>query len=160
MAVSEPTASLGRRIEALALAPLLCIVTLGVGWLIWCVVEWGHGRTPSYRLLGLRVVRISDEQPIRLARSFARSSICLLLVVPTIVACVVIGLSFVFGASAPEDLLRHPRSAPWDRLTDTKVVDERPQSSEGGGAARATSTQIDLTGIPSAPEGHTNGRAH
>ena len=53
MAGSEPGAGLGKRIEALALAPLLLIVTLGVGWLVWCVIEWTHGRTPSYRVLGL-----------------------------------------------------------------------------------------------------------
>jgi hypothetical protein len=160
MAAREPAASLGRRMEALALAPLLFVVTLGVGWLVWCVLEWGKGRTPSYRLLGLRVVRSSDEQRIRFARSFARSTICLLLVLPTAVVCCVIGISFVFGASAPEDLLRKPRTAPWDRLTATKVVDERTQLREGGGAAPESSTHVDLSGMPSVPEAHTNGRAH
>jgi hypothetical protein len=160
MAAREPAASLGRRLEALALAPLLLLVTLGVGWLVWCVVEWGNGRTPSYRLLGLRVVRVSDEQPIGLVRSFARSSICLVLLLPTIVVCSVIGVSFVFGASAPEDLLRQPRPAPWDRLTATKVVDERTDSKGGGGVAREPLDHGDLLGIPPASEVHTNGRVH
>ena len=110
MAGSKPVASLGKRIEALALVPLLFIVTLGIGWLVWCVIEWTSGRTPSYRILGLRVVRTSDDRPIRLVRSLARSAICLLLIIPTIVVCGVIGISFVFGASAPEELFRQPRA--------------------------------------------------
>jgi hypothetical protein len=160
MAASEPDASLGKRMEALALAPLLFLVTLGVGWLIWCVLEWRNGRTPSYRLLGLRVVRTADEQPVRLARSFARSCICFLLVIPTTVICCIIGVSFVFGASAPEDLLRRPRTAPWDRLTGTKVVDERTRPGGSGGIAGVVLDHIDLMDIPSAPEAHTNGRIH
>jgi hypothetical protein len=160
MAAREPDASLGRRMEALALAPVLVVATLGIGWLVWCVLEWSNGRTPGYRLLGLRVVRTSDGQPVRLVRSFARSTICLLLVIPTIVVCCVIGVSFVFGASAPEDLFRRPRTAPWDHLTATKVIDERARSSGSGGGAGVVLDHVDLTGIPPAPETHTNGRVH
>ena len=160
MAGNEPVASVGKRMEALALAPLLFIVTLGVGWLVWCVVEWAHGRTPSYRLLGLRVVRTSDGQPTRWVRSGARGIICLLLVVPTIVVCCVIGFTFVFGASAPEDLLRRPRTAPWDHITGTKVIDEGTQPRGGGQAAPKTLTHIDLAGARQAPEAQTNGRVH
>ena len=52
MAGSKPIASLGKRIEALALVPLLFIVTLGMGSLVQCIIEWNSGRTPSYRVLG------------------------------------------------------------------------------------------------------------
>jgi hypothetical protein len=131
MAKRQAAASLGKRIEALALTPLLFVVTLGVGWLVWSVLEWRNGRTPSYRILGLRVVRMSDERPIGVARSLARCSICILLVIPMVVVCCVIGLSFVFGASAPDDLLR-PRRAPWDYLTATNVTDEGTEEGVGG----------------------------
>jgi hypothetical protein len=160
MAGSKPVAGLNKRLEALALAPLLLVVTLGVGWLVWCVIEWPNGRTPSYRVLGLRVVRLSDDQPIRLVRSFARSSLCLVLVIPTVVLCCVIAISFVFGASAPEDLFRQPRPAPWDRLTATKVVDDRAPSDGGAPAAGQTVDHIDLAGLPPVSGAHTNGRAH
>ena len=160
MAAPAPAASLGRRMEALALAPLLFVGTLGVGWLVWCALEWGKGRTPSYRVLGLRVVRAADEQPTRLVRSFARSSICFLLVLPTILICCVIGISFVFGASAPGDLLRHPRTALWDRLTATKVVDERTQSGGRGPASEDGFDRVDLLDIPPPPQAHTNGHVH
>ena len=158
MAARTPAASLEKRLEALGLAPLLLVATLGVGWLVWCVLEWGNGRTPSYRILGLRVVRTSDGQPARPARSFVRSSICLVLVIPTVVIGCVIGTSFVFGASAPEDLLRRPRTAPWDRLTATEVVDERAPT--GGGAGEIPGVlldHIDLSAIPPTPEARTNG---
>ena len=103
---------------------LLLIVTLGIGFLLWSILEWRRGRTPSYRLLGLRVVRRSDEQPIGLGRSFARSGVCCtLLVIPTIVIGAVIALSFALGASPPDGLLSQPRAAPWDQLTATKVLD-------------------------------------
>ena len=52
----EPAASLGRRIGALGLTVVLLVGTLVVGFVVWSVFEWRHGRTPSYRLLGLHVV--------------------------------------------------------------------------------------------------------
>jgi uncharacterized RDD family membrane protein YckC len=36
------------------LAVLLFIVTLGVGYIAWSVVTWGHGQTPAQRIRGLR----------------------------------------------------------------------------------------------------------
>jgi hypothetical protein len=162
MAANQPGASFGRRIEALVLAPPLFVVTLGIGWVVWCCVEWRNGRTPSYRLLGLRVVRLSDEQPIRFARSLARSALCWLLVIPTIAACCVIGFCFVFGASAPDELFRRPRTAPWDRLTSTKVIDERTQPKVSGDSGHELLDPIDLTGStrPSAIHTNGNGRVH
>ena len=132
MAGNEPEASFGKRLEALALTPLLCVVTLGIGWMVWCVFEWRKGRTPSYRVLRLHVVRLSDGQPICLGRSIVRSGFCCLLLVPTIAVCAIIGISFVFGASAPDNLFRDPRRAPWDHFTSTKVTSEQAEPLVGG----------------------------
>ena len=44
----------GRVAAAYALAVLLFAVTLGVGYLAWSAVTWGHGQTPAQRILGLR----------------------------------------------------------------------------------------------------------
>ena len=135
MVGADRGASLGRRIGALGLTVLLLFATLVVGWLVWSVFEWRHGRTPSYRLLGLRVVRRSDAQPIGLGRSLLRSGICCpLLVVPTVVIGGLIGLCFAMGASPPDGLLRQPRTAPWDYLTATKVLDERVLPEPAAGA--------------------------
>lgn len=126
-AIERRPADLESRIKALLLTVGLVIVTLVVGWLVWSVIEWRRGSTASYRLTGLRVVRRADGRPIGLMRSIARNGICCtLLLVPTIVACGLIAFAFVMGASPPDRLLRKPRAAPWDRLTATEVVFERP----------------------------------
>jgi hypothetical protein len=121
-----PEARFGVRIKALLVTFGLVVATLGVGWLLWSTVEWRHGRTAGFRLTGLRVVRRSDGTPIGLGRSLVRNALlCTILLVPTMLACVVIAFAFVMGASPPSDLFSKPRSAPWDRLTKTMVVQER-----------------------------------
>ena len=144
--------------EALALTPLLFVVTLGVGWVIWSVFEWRNGRTPSYRVLGLRVVRVSDGRPSRLARSLARSIICAVLIVPTVLLGGVIGISFVFGASPPDDLFRHPRTAPWDHFTATRVIDEGRRTARPAGRGDDLLLPIDLSRATRAPGTSSNGR--
>ena len=117
-------ASLGSRIKALLLTVALLIVTLGVGWFVWSVVEWCSGRTPGYRRTNLRVVRRSNGKPIGLGRSMLREACCAVLLVPTLVACSFLALGFVMGASPPEGLFSQSRRAPWDVLTRTDVVSE------------------------------------
>jgi hypothetical protein len=153
MASREPAASLGRRLEALALTPLLLIVTLGIGWLVWSVLEWRHGRTPSYRVLGLRVVRRDNGRPIGLARSFVRSGICCsLLIGPTVAIGGIVAISFAIGASPPDGLLRQPRSAPWDRLTATTVIDERADALRDAASERESIGPVGLTDVAAAPQ--------
>jgi uncharacterized RDD family membrane protein YckC len=105
------------------------VVTLVVGWFAWSVVEWWRGQTPSYRLTGLRVVRQSDGKPIGLGRSLVRELCCLVLLIPTLLACALLAIAFVMGASPPEGLASRPRRAPWDILTATVVMqeDRRPR---------------------------------
>jgi hypothetical protein len=153
MASRQPAASFGRRLEALALTPLLLIGTLGIGWLVWSVLEWRQGRTPSYRLLGLRVVRGDQETPIGLTRSLVRSGICCtLLIVPTVVIGAIVAISFAIGASPPDGLLRQPRAAPWDRLTATTVIDERAEPLPDSAAERETTRPVGLTDVTAAPQ--------
>jgi hypothetical protein len=149
---------LGRRIGALALTVALLIATLLVGWLVWSVVEWRHGRTPSYRLLGLRVVRRSDERPVGLGRSLLRSAVCCpVMIIPTVLICGLIGICFAFGASPPDGLLRQPRAAPWDLATATKVLDERAQRSQEPVAPTEPIDIVDLLGSTIVPEPRQNG---
>jgi RDD family protein len=137
-ALSASPASPGVRLHALALTVGLIIVTLGLGWMVWSVVEWHRSSTPSYRLTGLRLIRKSDGTPAGPVRVLVRALCCLVLVMPTIVACAIIGLSFVMGASAPDDLITTSRRAPWDVLAGTDVV-------------RATAPQGRYAELPLAP---------
>jgi RDD family len=122
---SPRPAPLGTRIRALALTVLLIVATLVIGWLVWSAVEWRHGRTPAYRLLGLRIVRHSNGAPTGTARAVLRELCCALLILPTVALCCIVAVSFVMGASPPNGLLRKPRTAPWDWVSDTEVVVDR-----------------------------------
>ncbi len=112
------------RVKALALTVPLLVGTLVVGWLAWSVVEWRNGRTPAYRITGHRVVRRSDGRTIGFWRSALRELCCLVLLIPTLLACGLLAIVFVMGASPPEGLSSQPRRAPWDVLTATEVMCE------------------------------------
>ncbi len=59
LALPEGTqlASVGRRIGAWFLTIPLVIVTLGIGYVIWGLIIWGNGQTPTLQVLGMRVWR-------------------------------------------------------------------------------------------------------
>jgi uncharacterized RDD family membrane protein YckC len=50
-------ASVGRRIGAFFLSIPLAIVTLGIGYIIWGLIVWGRGQTPTFAVLGMRCWR-------------------------------------------------------------------------------------------------------
>ncbi len=47
-------ATVGRRIGSWFLAIPLAIVTLGIGYVIWGLIVWGRGQTPTQQVLGMR----------------------------------------------------------------------------------------------------------
>jgi uncharacterized RDD family membrane protein YckC len=71
--------SIGRVVAAYALAVLLFIVSLGIGYIIWSLVAWGHGQTPAQRLLGLRCWRPGTGRPASRAQMALRQASGLLL---------------------------------------------------------------------------------
>ena len=60
--VGTELASVGRRIGAYFLALPLVIVTLGIGYIIWGLIAWGNGQTPTLQVLGMRVWRPETNQ--------------------------------------------------------------------------------------------------
>ena len=85
-----------------------------------------------------------------------------LLVVPTVLIGGLIGFCFAIGASPPDGLLRQPRTAPWDYLTSTKVLDERvlPEPAAGADAHPADPVAAPGPTVLGAPRtnGHGPGR--
>jgi uncharacterized RDD family membrane protein YckC len=64
--------SIGGRFGAFLLDVVLCLVTLGIGYLIWTVVVWSSGQTPAKRLLGHVVVDASTGVPFDWGRMALR----------------------------------------------------------------------------------------
>jgi uncharacterized RDD family membrane protein YckC len=65
----QPVSGWSRLVAAL-LEPILMIVTLGIGWLIWAVIITGSGQTPAKKVMGHRVVDVSSRRPVGFARMF------------------------------------------------------------------------------------------
>jgi uncharacterized RDD family membrane protein YckC len=55
-------ASVGRRIGSYFLALPLALVTLGIGYVIWGLIAWGNGQTPTMQVLGMRAWRPETNQ--------------------------------------------------------------------------------------------------
>jgi uncharacterized RDD family membrane protein YckC len=55
-------ASIGRRIGAWFLAIPLAIVTLGIGYVVWGLIVWGRGQTPTLQVLGMRCWRPESQR--------------------------------------------------------------------------------------------------
>jgi len=47
-------ASVGIRVGAFFLSGLLSLVTLGIGYMIWGIITWANGQTPTQQVLGIR----------------------------------------------------------------------------------------------------------
>ena len=56
-------ASFQHRLGAYALDCVLCVLTLGIGWLIWALVVWGNGQTPGKQIVKLRTYNAVTGQP-------------------------------------------------------------------------------------------------
>ena len=53
----------GRRIGAFFLAIVLWIVTLVIGYIIWGLILWSRGQTPTYQVLKMRCWRPENNRP-------------------------------------------------------------------------------------------------
>ena len=60
-----------RRLFANILEPLLFILTLGIGYIIWWLIVLGRGQTPGKQVLGIRAVR-RDGSPAGWGVTFVR----------------------------------------------------------------------------------------
>lgn len=118
-----PLAGLGRRFAGFGLELVLCVATLGVGWLGWSAYEWRFGRTPAKRLLGMTVVRPSTGEPVGW-KAMALREVVYGIGIVGLFGAVTLGLGWAIGAAF---VLSPSQQAMWDRLAFTTVV-HRPSA--------------------------------
>ncbi|HMS49715.1 RDD family protein [Candidatus Neomicrothrix sp.] len=106
----------GKRFGASCLESLLFLVTIGIGWMIWSLIVWGRGQTPSKQLLGMRVVKQDTGQVATWGTMFVRE-----FVAKTLIGYGSLGITSIVGCFM---VLNDNHQAFWDRLASTLVVDE------------------------------------
>jgi uncharacterized RDD family membrane protein YckC len=92
-------ASVGRRIGSYFLGALLCIVTLGIGYLIWGAITWSRGQTPTQQVLGMQTWRPQTRTNATWGEQFLREVSRLLYAIPFIGWIVAIVSFFMFASS-------------------------------------------------------------
>jgi uncharacterized RDD family membrane protein YckC len=115
---APPLATQGQRFGGYLLDGLLALVTLGIGWLIWCCFTFSRGQTPAKSMMGLRVVKQDTGLAATWGEMFLRNVLvqigigilsALLFGIPTIVAA-----CMIFGGTLNQ--------TGWDRIMGTVVV--------------------------------------
>ena len=86
---ASPLASLGQRFGGYLLDGVLTLVTLGIGWLIWCCFTFAKGQTPAKSIIGMRVVKYDTGVAATWGEMFVRNA-----VIPFVLA--IVGL-FLLG---------------------------------------------------------------
>ena len=117
---APPLSSLGERFGGYLLDGLLALVTLGIGWIIWCCFTFSKGQTPAKVIMGMRVVKQDTGVAATWGEMFLRNVVIpgvlglvgiFLFGIPTIVAA-----CMIFGGTL--------RQTGWDRMMGTVVVND------------------------------------
>lgn len=117
---APPLASLGQRFGGYLLDGVLALVTLGIGWIIWCCFTFSKGQTPAKSILSMRVVKQDTGVAATWGEMFVRNVVIPLVLgivgaflfgLPTIVAA-----CMIFGGTL--------RQTGWDRMMGTLVVSD------------------------------------
>ena len=77
-------ASVGRRVGSYFLSSLLCLVTLGIGYLIWGAISWSRGQTPTQQVLGMQTWRPQTRANATWGEQFLREVSILLYGIPLV----------------------------------------------------------------------------
>lgn len=118
---AAPLATPGQRFGAFVLESVLLVATLFVGYFVWALVVYGKGQSPGKQVLGLRVVDNTTGVAATWGRMFFRE-----IAVKGLIGSLTFGLFTLVGGLIMSG--RPDRSAPWDRMADTRVVVDRSGS--------------------------------
>lgn len=64
-----------KRLGANLLDGLLMGLTLGLGWLVWCLIVMRNGQSPAKQILGMRASNLQTGEPASWGRMFLREFI-------------------------------------------------------------------------------------
>jgi len=106
-----------KRFGAYLLNALLFIVTLGVGWVIWAIILWGHGQTPAMQLLRMRIVDLNTGRGASWGPMVLRN-----LVGYWLLGNITCGITTLIGGVMI--LSDERRQAIWDKIASTVVVED------------------------------------
>jgi len=65
----------GGRLGAFLLECVLCLFTLGLGWMVWSLVVWGRGQTPAKQVLKMVCLTQRTGEPMTWGQMFLREFI-------------------------------------------------------------------------------------
>lgn len=113
--VSSP----GKRLAAYVLDFIICVLTRGIGWVIWTIIVAAKGQSPGKQILGMKVVHLSDSGAASWGRMFLREMIAK--------AVIAIGVFITFGLGAIVYfwlLWDKDDQQLWDKMVNTVVVND------------------------------------
>lgn len=122
-------AGIGRRIAAFFLTIPLVVVTLGIGYVIWGLIIWERGQTPTLQVLGMRCWRPETKRVPTWARMALREVVGRL--VEGILSIVTLGVSFALMCAGRERRSLHDHIAGTVVLYDPRdVLSRAPWTNE------------------------------
>lgn len=125
-----------KRLCGVLLEGVLFAVTLGIGWLAWSLVVWGHGQTPAKQLLGMVVARQGTRYTASRGTMFVReivakttvayfpSAIVIITPASGLWLAVVLAMPVLEVALVSWLLWDRDNQQPWDKAALTLVVDD------------------------------------
>ena len=85
------------RLGAALLNAVLCVVTLGIGYLIWTLVLWNQGTNPGKKMLGLRIVKADTGRVCTFGDMFVRNFVMGSLVL-SVIGTFTLGIAYLVDA--------------------------------------------------------------
>jgi uncharacterized RDD family membrane protein YckC len=107
----------GKRFGAYLLNGLLFVVTLGIGWIIWAIILWGHGQTPAMQLLHMRIYDLNTGRGASWGPMALRN-----LVGFHLLGNITCGITTLVGGIMILSDVR--RQAIWDKIANTVVLED------------------------------------